>query len=44
MKKFRSQLKDIYDDKKFFKILRDCKQSFFGKKQMDKTMKPPLKE
>lgn len=44
MKKFRSQLKDIYDDTKLFKILRDCKQSFFGKNRWTKTMKPPLKE
>lgn len=32
MTKFRSQLKDIYDDTKFFKILGDCKQSFFLEK------------
>lgn len=36
MKKFRSQLKDIYDDTKLFKILRDCKQSFWEKPEGQK--------
>lgn len=43
MTKFRSQLKDIYDDTKFFKILGDCKQSFFWKKQMGKNHETSFK-